>query len=173
MGADETGVGAGSRRMDLVFSGHDERTLDEKGRLAVPAAFRKVLARMGDDGLVLLASPRKPKLVAYPRSVFVEKLERIERQIAELEDNHAQPSDIEKYAVIRDYIAHNAEQAPLDRAGRILVPPALRTQANIDGRVVVAGNFRFFEIWQPEAWHAYMRQVRSAGTLAALSGMGL
>jgi len=76
--------------------------------------------------------------------------------------------DIERF-----FIA-GAMEVTVDKQGRILVPPHLRTHAALDRELVLAGVGRRFEIWNQERFEERRRQVeqRFDEDLAALAQSG-
>ena len=56
----------------MRFLGNIEAKLDAKGRVFLPAAFRKVLQGAGEQGLVMRKDVFQPCLVLYPESVWGE-----------------------------------------------------------------------------------------------------
>ena len=53
-------------------------------------------------------------------------------------------------------LASRAVDCELDRQGRILVPPALRTAAGLAREATVIGVLNRFEVWAPERWAAFL-----------------
>ncbi|MDQ6781134.1 MAG: division/cell wall cluster transcriptional repressor MraZ [Candidatus Eremiobacteraeota bacterium] len=131
------------------FTGRYEHSLDDKGRLTIPARFR---ARLGDH-FVLTVAPPEPCLAMYPEptwSEFCAKLEAAPRK------------DAQYRAFVRHLFAHT-EEVSLDAQGRLLIPAALRALAGIERDTVLTGALTRVELWSADAW-------RSAN--AAPDGMG-
>jgi MraZ protein len=55
-------------------------------------------------------------------------------------------------------LSSQAVDCPLDVQGRILLPAALRARAGLAREAVVAGVLNRFEIWEPEAWAAFLSE---------------
>lgn len=129
-----------------------EYSVDEKGRLAIPAKFRPELgARLvltrGFDGC----------LVAYP----LDEWQRFTEKLSALS-----PLQSDERVVVRTTLAY-AYELELDRQGRILIPADLRDYADISDGVVFAGMYSRVEIWSKEHWleqEALMRE--RAGEIA-------
>ena len=125
------------------FTGQFEHSLDEKGRLTVPARLR---ARLGDH-FVLTIAPPESCLALYPEptwSDFCTKLEAAAR----------------KDARYRSFVRHlfaNTEEVSLDAQGRVVLPQALRDYAKIERDVVLVGTLTRVEVWSAAGW-------RRAGT---------
>ena len=122
-----------------MFLGEHEHTLDQKGRLTLPAKYRDsfpeglVLSR-GMDGCVF----------AYAKADWSELASRL----AAL-DTLGRDDRMMK----RHFFSGAAEVMP-DRQGRIMIPTALASHAKLDRDVVIAGVFDHLEIWDGAAWRA-------------------
>lgn len=125
-----------------MFFGEFNHTVDEKGRVTIPARFRPPLAQggfvtRGLDGCLALYSN-----------------EEWEVQAAKV---NALPTTDRRVRDFRRFIFGSASEAAPDRQGRILIPAYLRQYAHIDSEVTVVGNNTYVEIWNPETWQT-MRQ---------------
>ena len=123
-----------------MFKGQFEHGLDAKGRVALPAAFRRDLAEQGDELLVLTPHIQAPCLVAYPQSEWLA----FEAKVANLSQFDASATQLRRLVVGR------AQDCPLDKAGRILIPSSLRKVGAITKELVWVGQLRWIEIWSPE-----------------------
>ncbi len=137
----------------MLFVGAFERQLDDKGRLALPAAFRD---RLGD--FCYLAKGHDKSVTVVPGPTFEEEAELMAARVRNGE-------------VSRDVLralAGSAELVQLDKQGRVKVGDALRQYAELPlaGGVVVAGSFDRLEIWTPDRY----RQVSEAGTESMAGG---
>ncbi|HKE42783.1 MAG TPA: division/cell wall cluster transcriptional repressor MraZ [Casimicrobiaceae bacterium] len=124
-----------------MFRGVSHLALDSKGRLAVPAKHRDALAGESDGRLILTADPSHCLLV-YPLSEW----EPIQKRLMALSSFN------EKIRGLQRLLVGHADDVELDGAGRILVPPALRTYAALDKRVVLVGQGNKFELWDEARW---------------------
>jgi MraZ protein len=125
-----------------VFKGTYRHRLDPKGRLPVPAAFRRDLA----DG-ALVATPLDQCVACYPRDEWA----RLEAQLAAL------PAFSKPVKALTRLLASRAVDCELDVQGRILLPAALRAPAGLAHEVVVVGVLNRFEVWEPDAWSTFVR----------------
>ena len=127
-----------------MFLGEHEHTLDEKGRLTLPAKFRDsfpeglVLSR-GLDGCVN-AYAKADWAALAARLTALGSLSRDERMIQ------------------RHFFSGAAEVAP-DKQGRVMIPAALASHAGLERDVVVAGVHDHLEIWDRVAWRAQIADV--------------
>jgi MraZ protein len=126
-----------------VFKGTYHHRVDAKGRLPIPAAFRRSL---GDAGLVVVTLLDQC-LAVYPPSEWA----RLEAQLAAL------PAFNKQVKAITRLLASRAADCEIDVQGRVLLPPALRAAAGLDRDAVVVGVLNRFEVWSPEAWESFVR----------------
>ncbi|MGH9728373.1 MAG: division/cell wall cluster transcriptional repressor MraZ [Candidatus Acidiferrales bacterium] len=110
-------------------------TVDEKGRVKIPAGFLAELRRQGKRFYVTSENGDCAKI--YPMKVWDE----IERKLAKL-SSHNQAK--QKFLTRTNYFGQVVE---LDGQGRILIPPVLRDTAQMKGEVSVNGQLRYLEVW--------------------------
>ncbi|MBI4829401.1 MAG: hypothetical protein HY804_11445 [Nitrospinae bacterium] len=116
-----------------MFIGRHESSLDQKGRLHLPAKIRDILTRDSGEPLIVTISSRC--LVGWPK----------ERWRARVEAEEAKEYSPERGDMLRAVTEHAAE-CPL-KNGRVLIPAWLREYAGIEREAVIIGRNRFFEIW--------------------------
>ncbi len=127
-----------------MFRGQHLHSIDPKGRVSLPVRFREVLAARGDLRTVLTPALFDPCLQLYPVSAW----EDLEKRISE------QPSFDRNAQLLRRRYVSAAVECEIDRSGRILVPPHLRTGAALDGEVVFAGMGASIELWSKQRWES-------------------
>jgi MraZ protein len=137
-----------------MFLGTYEHSLDTKGRVILPAKFREQL-----EAGAFLAKSLGGCLALYTAEEF-------EKVAQDMQEN-ARRGGVERNAV-RSFAAGAAEATP-DRQGRISIPQHLRSFANLEREVVVAGAFSRIEIWDTNRW----REVDREGELSLTSATGL
>jgi MraZ protein len=125
-----------------VFKGTYRHSVDDKGRVTVPARFREIL---GDDSVITRGLDGCVFL--YPRPAWQE----LESKLAALPLGRADARDFK-----RVFFA-NASDAEVDRHGRVLIPPELRQMVGIEREVVVLGVSERVEIWPQTGWEEYTR----------------
>jgi MraZ protein len=125
-----------------VFKGTYRHRIDGKGRLPIPAAFRKAL---GDEGTVVV-TPLDQCLAAYAPSEWA----KLEAQLAAL------PAFSKPVKALTRLLASRAADCEIDVQGRILLPPALRAAAGLERDAVVIGVLNRFELWAPEPWATFV-----------------
>ena len=127
-----------------MFKGTYHYRLDGKGRLPVPAPFRRRLATAGARALVVTLLDEC--LAAYPPAEW----ERLETQLVAL------PAFSRPVKGLTRLLASRAADCELDGQGRILLPPALRRDAALGREATVVGVLNRFEVWAPERWAAFL-----------------
>jgi MraZ protein len=132
-----------------VLLGEYRLSLDDKGRLSIPAALRHTLRELyADDNQTLVVTKYfEHCLVVYPKTEWLG----IQEQLMALR------SDAGSRAFIRQLCA-SATVCTLDRQGRILIPTKLRQYAGVDSEALVIGTINKLEIWSPSHWEAYEAQ---------------
>ncbi len=136
-----------------MFRGSTTVNLDEKGRFAIPTRFRDrvqvkcagklvVTTAFDDDG-----TGNSHCLWVYPATTW----EELEKELGEVKKKkRGKPAIVN---LIRFVIA-SANECEMDAQGRILLPESLRSFANLDKKIVLAGQIERFELWNEEAWLA-------------------
>lgn len=141
-----------------MFLGEYTHTIDDKGRLTIPAKFRGELAA----GMVVTRGFDN-NLMVYPLSEW-EKLaaEILSRPLAEA-----------RMREFRRRVFSGAVDVEPDRQGRILIPPYLRDFAHIEGEVVVVGMFNYIEVWSTAEWTAVREQIENNDDTARWADLGI
>ena len=130
-----------------MFRGRFEHTIDSKGRISIPAKFRELLAEKYDERVMITNFDRC--LVAYP----YEEWRSMEEKISSL-------SMVKKEAkAFQRFFVSAAVECPIDKLGRILIPPTLRSYAQLEKDVVFAGMVKKFEIWSKER---FLEEIQKA-----------
>jgi len=127
-----------------VFKGTYHYRLDGKGRLPVPAPFRRSLAAAGARALVVTLLDEC--LAAYPPAEW----DRLEAQLVVL------PAFSKPVKGLTRLLVSRAADCALDVQGRILLPPTLRRAAALGREATVIGVLNRFEVWAPERWAAFL-----------------
>ena len=126
--------------------GEYQYSLDDKGRVVIPAPFRDFV----EDGLVLTRG-MEGCLYVFP----LDRWKKIEEQLVNLP-----LTDAEARAFVRCCYA-GADRTRMDSAARVLSPPPLRLCAGLKegGEVVIAGAPGRLEIWSQERWWKAIEEV--------------
>ena len=139
-----------------MFLGQYQHSLDEKGRVILPAKFRGQL-----EGGAYMARGLDGCVCVYP----TDEWERVSNNMRELATRGTQ----ERQAA-RSFFAGAAEVAP-DRQGRVPVPVHLRDFASLslERDVVVAGVLSRIEIWDAQKWAT--REQEGEQVISAAEGI--
>ena len=126
-----------------MFIGQYSHSLDNKGRVAVPAKFRsklkKAVVTKGLDSCLFL----------YPEKEW----QKMADQIA------ARPIDVADNRAFSRTILAGATEVEFDKQGRIILPEYLRKFAGIKKNVIIAGLYNRLEIWDEEKWNKYQKET--------------
>lgn len=120
-----------------MFLGEYEHSIDDRGRLAIPARFRDEF-KAG----VVLARGFDRCLLVYP----VEEWRKVADGLADRPGTQSTVRRVNRTAF------SSAFKLDLDRQGRILLPSRHREYAQLKDEVVIVGMYRFLEIWSQDLW---------------------
>ncbi|MCY4069027.1 MAG: hypothetical protein OXE79_07980 [Acidimicrobiaceae bacterium] len=127
-----------------LFVGAHDHTIDGKGRLILPSAFRSQL----EAGAYITALDSC--LGILPVEEFADTAEQLRSQVGSSEvDLNA----LRSFAARADFVVP-------DNQGRMRILSHLRAAGGLERRVVVIGMIRRIEVWNPDRW----REVQSVGT---------
>jgi MraZ protein len=124
------------------LTGEYKVTLDEKGRISLPANLRKIL----DEKSLFLTESADNCLWLYPSGEWKEMLKTIMDNTDPFSAN---------YRTIRRRIVGPSQEVEIDKAGRIPVAQSLRDFAGLSKDCVVLGQVEYIEIWAEEKYRAY------------------
>jgi len=138
-----------------VFRGVYEHQIDAKGRTSLPAKLRETLVGAYDERLIITTALDRC-LHAYP----VREWEALEASLAK-----RNPMEPGVKTLMRLYVA-SAQECPLDKLGRVLIPPSLRAHAGLEKDLVWAGMVKVIEVWSVAGWAKAQEEARSAADSA-------
>ena len=128
-----------------MLTGEFKYSLDEKGRLMIPARIRQattgniMIITRGIDRCIWLFPPNEWKSIAQnlidSTSLFLEKTRLIQRRILA-----------------------PAQEIEIDRSGRIGIPPTLREYALLKKECIILGMLKYIEIWDEEIYSAFWKE---------------
>ena len=145
-------------RKTVDLNGSFRFKTDAKGRVSLPAKFRKVLS----EDLVVTSSLTGDYLMVFDGSesfnawvdgIFVDKF-------------GGYNSTSREQLMLRSALKGQAFDVQADSAGRILLPAELREKVGIDREVVIVGNTGFFEVWSEERRSAAVSEIDFANLLS-------
>lgn len=136
------------------FTGSATHRVDAKGRVSLPADFRKVLEGFGSSHVVILPQMNHPdahtglSLQGYQN--LVDQIEGMELDFDE------------RQAMSLRFIS-NARQIPVDDAGRIVLSRELREPIGVTDEVCFAGHGSSFQLWEPGRFEAIAQRLHEPG----------
>ncbi|MCL4410721.1 division/cell wall cluster transcriptional repressor MraZ [Aliidiomarina haloalkalitolerans] len=125
-----------------MFRGANSISLDDKGRLAIPARYRNLLSLDCDGKLVCTIDIKQPCLLLYP----VPEWQIIEQKLAKLSSMN--PAERRLQRLLLGY----ADDCEMDKNGRVLIATPLRQHAGLNKKLMLVGQLNKFEIWDEETW---------------------
>ena len=145
-----------------MFRGNHPTRVDEKGRLKVPAEFKRVIDEKyaqkfyitSQDGIVAQVYP-------------FEEWERIEQKLAALSTFNPTKK---KFLTRTNYYGQVVE---MDGQGRLLIPQTLREAAQIRGEVAVLGNLTYLEVRNMEALDKEIKEPFTDEDIKTLDDLGI
>lgn len=135
-----------------MFLGEFEHTIDDKGRVAIPARFREELGER-----FVLTRGFEQCLQAFPRSMWETLSEKVDRL----------PIGSPQARNMRRILFSPAAEVEIDRQGRILIPQGLREYAALAEEVLITGMNTYFELWSGERWRSLQDELSGSGAAIA------
>ncbi len=129
-----------------MFRGVATFNLDAKGRMAIPAKFRKHLDVCCEGRLVVTIDHSDHCLQMYP----LPEWEQVEHKLTAL------PSLNPQVRRLKRMLLGYATECEMDGNGRILLPAKLREFAGLDKSMVMIGQGNKFELWNEQTWNELM-----------------
>ncbi|MCI0432762.1 MAG: division/cell wall cluster transcriptional repressor MraZ [Gemmatimonadetes bacterium] len=117
------------------FVGSYEHQIDDKGRVSLPASFRREAA----DQRFILAQPYPPALALYPEVEWAIADERLAELVARNPE-----ARMWRLSLLRNVLEVNP-----DGQGRILIPTKYREAAGLSSSVLMVGATTNIELWDP------------------------
>jgi len=133
-----------------MFTGSYFHTMDNKGRVSIPARYREILKERKDRQIIL--TNFGGYVLGFPQSEW----SKIEAKFAE------QPLFRKDLRAFQRFLISGVEECLLDRQGRILVPPNLRDYARLSREVCLVGAIRCFEIWDRSTFESHRQQLEES-----------
>ena len=146
-----------------MLRGSTSARIDDKGRLKVPNAFRRLVEeKHGRE--VFLTSLTGEYVRIYPMPVWLE----LEEKLAAMPSTH--PSKL-RYLDRVNYYGFDGE---LDTQGRVIIPARLRDAASMNGEVDVLGQVNYLDVWNHDRFLAKLqREPFTDDDARALSEFGI
>lgn len=136
----------------LKFRGIASATLDAKGRMALPARHREIVAAVSQGAVVVTISAVDLCLRLYPRSIWEAFQDRLE----------SLPNVRPSVRRIQQMMIGHATDLELDGNGRLLLPAKLREYAGLSKKLCLVGLGEKVEIWDDDRWNSITQDFREA-----------
>ena len=146
-----------------MLRGSTSARIDDKGRLKVPNAFRR-LVEQKHGREVFLTSLTGEYVRIYPMPVWLE----LEEKLAAMPSTH--PAKLR----FLDRVNYYGSDGELDAQGRVIIPARLRETASMNGEVDVLGQVNYLDVWNHDRFVAKMqREPFTDDDARALSEFGV
>jgi len=145
-----------------MFRGNHPTRVDEKGRLKVPAEFKRVIDEKYAQKFYITSTDGISGLI-YP----FEEWERIEQRLASLSTFNPTKK---KFLTRTNYYGQVVE---MDGQGRLLIPQILRESAQLRGEVAVLGNLTYLEVRNLEALDKEIKEPFTDDDTKTLDDLGI
>lgn len=120
------------------FIGNIDAKADVKGRVFVPASFRKILGAAGDSRIILRKDVYQNCLVLYPATVWNQELDELRSRLNKYDEAQQR--------LFRQFVS-KTEVLEMDSSGRILIPKRYFQECNMGSEVRFVGMDNTIEIW--------------------------
>ena len=120
-----------------MFLGQYRHTIDNKGRLTIPARYRELLS----EGAYVLQGFDRNLMVLTPNA-----FDSVTRHVSQMSMTDPIARQLKRL------LFASGDKVEVDRSGRILIQQFLREVAGLDSEAIVVGVGDYFEIWTPEVW---------------------
>ena len=128
-----------------MFRGNHPTRVDEKGRLKVPAEFKRAIDEKYGQQFYITSRDGSIAEI-YP----FEEWKKIEEKLATVSNfNPAKKKFLER-------VNYYGQMVEMDSQGRVLIPQILRESAEVKGDVLVFGNLTFLEVRNAEAFRKHL-----------------
>lgn len=131
-----------------AFRGSYTHTIDHKGRVSIPARYRRQLSGDADETFVVLRG-LDTCIALYPADEFRRLDERLRSRSFSDETNR-------RY---QRMMLFDSRDETLDAQGRVALPPRLVAHAQLSKDVLVVGMLDHLELWNPDLFEKYLQST--------------
>lgn len=143
--------------MARMFRGESVHKVDSKGRVSIPAGFRRVL----EDNDPRWTKDRNPELVIvygdhrqnYLECYTMAAMEEVDAKIARL------PRGSKPRRMLETLFTGQAHETSVDETGRLVIPAKLRNKIGLKGEAHFIATGDTFQILSPEGYGAKMGEM--------------
>jgi len=127
--------------MAAEFSGNFAHTIDAKGRITIPAAYREALG----EGFTIGLNSKFSAVALYPKA----KWDRIGEELSRIPD-----TDAKGMRYVRLINGNSFAGCDLDAQGRALIPPTVRQKTGLVKAIRFVGVGQYLEVWDEDRYLA-------------------
>jgi len=138
------------------FRGESTHKVDAKGRVSIPAAFRRVLEEGDPDwadglfpNLVLVYGGKSRNFI---EGYTMASMDEVDDRISKL------PRGSKQRRMLERMFSGQSVQIQIDPTGRLVLSQKLRDKFGISNEAFFIASGDTFQIWQPDAYDAYESQ---------------
>ena len=139
-----------------MFRGIFHNSLDDKGRMSLPARFREQIKTDHETPLVLTLGLDQC-LWLYP----MDHWKSIEEKLSGMDTLNNDQRWLQRFFM------RASDEVELDQQGRIVISPVLRKEAGLNKNIVIVGMLKRIEIWDKEKYEGYNSQTAASLELLA------
>ncbi len=146
-----------------MLRGNYPATVDGKGRLKIPTAFKAYIEEnFGPDFYITSLDGQSVRV--YPFNVWRDIEEKLK----------AVPSMNKAKKKFLDRTNYYGQMAKMDSQGRVLIPSMLRESAGMKGEVAVLGYLDRVDVWNGDRYREYLeREAFTDEDMQGLSDLGI
>jgi transcriptional regulator MraZ len=142
-----------------MFTGSYFHTMDNKGRVSIPARYKEIIKDRKDKYLTI--TNWEGYVLAFPQSEWIIFAAELAKK----------PILDPEFRPVQRFLIAGAEECALDRQGRILVSQNLRDYAKLSREVVLVGALRCFEIWDRSNYESHRQNLEKSLNAEMLHGL--
>ncbi len=131
-----------------MLLGNAPAKIDDKGRIKIPTAFRVPIEKAYGRQFFITSTTNGRNVRLYPLPVWMAILDRLSKV------SSFNPAA----ARFLDAVNYFGSVGTMDRQGRLLIQPLLRTRAGMNGEVAVLGNQDRLDVWNRESFEQKLEQ---------------
>lgn len=130
-----------------MFQGHSNTTIDEKGRIIIPAKFRKHILPDA-NGILSVTLGRDNCVWLFPAYEWTKVLQTVQNTNPYTNDE----------VLMRRQMLFQADELSIDSQHRVLIPQELLKIVGIKKEILLIGQIERIEVWNPAAYDKYLKE---------------
>ena len=134
-----------------TFRGSYKHSIDHKGRVSIPARFRRLLSGDASETFVVLRG-----LDACVSLFPADEFKRLEDRLRSRSFSDPTHRRYQRHMLL------DSRDETLDAQGRVAIPPSLIAHAALKKEVLVNGVLDHIELWKPENFKKYIESKKES-----------